>query len=416
MSEQELPASALVVGLARQGRAAAVALARRGVRVVGVDRSDDLDVSELEESGVDIRLGAQPEVPKVEVVVKSGGVPNDVAAALGGGAPIWSDVEVASRILSNPFLGVTGTNGKTTTCALLGAIFGTAGRDAAVAGNIGYAVCALDGEIDPDAWIICELSSFQLEWIAQFRARTGVLINFEADHLDRHVSLDSYAAAKLRLFENQTNDDVAVIPRGFRAIPGNGRRVEFDSADDLPAEPLIRGAHNRENAVAATAAARAVGIADDAIAQALTTFPGVPHRLEEIRTIDGVLWVNDSKATNVAAARRALAAYEAPFLLILGGSLKGEDFGPLVGAIPHSVRSILLIGEAADELAAALDRAGRAYERAGDLETAVHAAAARAMPGDVVLLSPACASYDQFENFEQRGDAFRRLVDALSAR
>ena len=197
-----------------------------------------------------------------------------------------------------------------------------------------------------------------------------------------------------------------VVPRGF-GIDG----IEFSADDPLPAEPLIPGRHNRENAAAATAAARAAGVPDDAIAEALRTFPGVPHRLELVRELHGVRWVNDSKATNTAAARRGVAAYDAPLRLILGGSLKGEDFDPFARDLPAGVRSIYLIGAASDELAAALDAAGRPYARAGDLATAVSRAAADAQPGDVVLLSPACASYDQFANFEERGDTFRRLVE-----
>jgi UDP-N-acetylmuramoylalanine--D-glutamate ligase len=198
------------------------------------------------------------------------------------------------------------------------------------------------------------------------------------------------------------------VPRGF-GIDG----IEFSADDALPAEPLIPGRHNRENAAAATAAARAAGVHDDAIAQALRTFPGVPHRLELVRELRGVRWVNDSKATNTAAAARGVAAYDATLRLILGGSLKGEDFGPFARELPPNVRSIYLIGAASDELAAALDAAGRDYVRANDLPTAVSGAAADAEPGDIVLLSPASASFDQFANFEERGDAFRRLVDEL---
>ncbi len=410
----ELPARALVVGLARQGRAAALALARRGVRVTGVDRSPTVDVAELRAAGIDVQLGDGVIAPEVDVVVKSGGVPNEVAQQLAGGAPIWSDVEIAGRILPNPFLGVTGTNGKTTTSALLGAMFEAAGRQFAVAGNIGYAVCALDGEIASDAWIVCELSSFQLEWIERFRVHVGVLINLEPDHLDRHGTQSAYEDAKLRLFENQTREDVAVVPRGFDRAAGDARRIEFDSAAELPAEPRIPGAHNRENAAAATAAARAAQIDDEAIAEALRTFPGVPHRLEPVAEIDGVLWVNDSKATNVAAARRAFSAYDAPLLVILGGRGKGEDFTPLAEALPASTRAVYLIGEAAGELSRVLDAAGRQYERVANLPEAVRSARRIAQAGDVVLLSPACTSYDQFENFEQRGDEFRRLVRELT--
>jgi UDP-N-acetylmuramoylalanine--D-glutamate ligase len=233
-----------------------------------------------------------------------------------------------------------------------------------------------------------------------------VLLNLEPDHLDRHGSFDAYRAAKLRIFERAR---ARVVPRGF-GIDG----IEFSADDPLPAEPLMPGRHNRENAAAATAAARAAGVADDSIAEALSTFPGVPHRLELVRELHGVRWVNDSKATNTAAARRGVAGYEAPLRLILGGSLKGEDFGPFARDLPENVRSIYLVGAASGELAGALDAAGRAYVRAGDLATAVARAAAEAEPGDVVLLSPACASYDQFANFEERGDTFRRLVEELA--
>jgi UDP-N-acetylmuramoylalanine--D-glutamate ligase len=241
-----------------------------------------------------------------------------------------------------------------------------------------------------------------------------VLLNLEPDHLDRHGTFDAYRAAKLRLFENQTEADVAVVPRGFGAIPGGGVHVEFDGDDELPAEPLIPGAHNRENAAAATVAARAAGIGDDAIAEALRTFRGVEHRLELVAEVDGVRFVNDSKATNTSAARRGIQAYAGqPLRLILGGSLKGESFDELAESLPASVRSIDLIGEASEQLAAALGRAGRLYRRSGDLATAVGAAAGDAESGDVVLLSPACASFDQFRDYEERGDAFRRLVGDL---
>jgi UDP-N-acetylmuramoylalanine--D-glutamate ligase len=283
-----------------------------------------------------------------------------------------------------------------------------------VAGNVGRPLTGLVDEIDGDAWIVCELSSFQLEDVHRFRPRIGVLLNLEPDHLDRHGSYDAYRAAKLRLFENQTEADVAVVPRELGAIPGGAAHVEFDASDELPAEPLIPGAHNRENAAAATAAARAAGIADDAIAEGLRTFRGVEHRLELIAEVDGVRFVNDSKATNTTAARRGIEAYAgSPLRLILGGSLKGESFDELAETLPASVRSIDLIGEASDDLAAALGRAGRVYRRAGDLATAVGAAAGDAEPGDVVLLSPACASYDQFRDYEQRGETFRRLVGDL---
>jgi UDP-N-acetylmuramoylalanine--D-glutamate ligase len=414
-----LPRRALVLGLARSGEAAALALARRGVPTVGVDQAASLDAGRLAEAGVEVHLGTEEErlLDDVELLIKSPGVPGDAplpAAARTRGIPVWSEVELGFRLLRNPFLGVTGTNGKTTTSELLGAIFRAADRPVAVAGNVGRPLTGLDGVLSTDAWVVCELSSFQLEDVHRFRPRIAVLLNLEPDHLDRHGVFDAYRDAKLRLFQNQTAADTAVVPRDFGNIPGGAGRVEFASDDALPAEPLIPGEHNRENAAAATAAARAAGIEDAAIAEALRTFPGVEHRLELVAEIDGVRFVNDSKATNTAAARRGIAAFPGqPVRLILGGSLKGESFDELAEEIPNTVRSIDLIGEATEELAAALGRAGRRYRRSGDLATAVGAAAGEAAQGDVVLLSPACASFDLFRDFEERGEEFRRLVEEL---
>jgi UDP-N-acetylmuramoylalanine--D-glutamate ligase len=264
----------------------------------------------------------------------------------------------------------------------------------------------------PSRPVVCEVSSFQLEDVHAFRPRVAVLLNLEPDHLDRHGTFDAYRAAKLRLFENQVAGDTAVVPRGFDELPGSAHRVEFAVDDPLPAEPRIRGPHNRANAAAAVAAVRPFDPDEAQLARALRSFPGVPHRQEIVGEHGGVTWVNDSKATNVAAARPALVAYAAETVrLILGGSLKGEDFRPLAEAIGPNVRSVFLIGEAADAIAGALDAAGVAYERAGDLERAVRMARQLSEPGDVVLLSPACASYDRYANFEERGEHFRRLVE-----
>jgi len=238
--------------------------------------------------------------------------------------------------------------------------------------------------------------------VHELACEVAVLLNLEPDHLDRYASLDDYRDAKLRIFERAR---AKVVPRGS-GLDG----IEFAADDELPAEPLIRGAHNRENAAAATVAARALGTPDEQIAQALRTFPGVPHRLEPVGEVNGVRYVNDSKATNVGAALRALAAYaKEPVHLILGGSRKGEDFAPLAVALGPNVRSVHLIGETADELAAVIPRA----HDDGDLATAV--AHIDASAGDVVLLSPACASFDQYHDFEERGEDFRRLVQNLSA-
>jgi UDP-N-acetylmuramoylalanine--D-glutamate ligase len=413
-----LPRRALVLGLARSGRAAALALAARGVEVVAADRSPDADPGRLAEIGVEVRLGVgvhlgaeESLLQGVELVIKSPGVPGQsplAAAARARGLPVWSEVELGYRLLQgNPLIGVTGTNGKTTTTELLGAILRAAGRRVEVAGNVGRALTDVAEQIEPGTSVVCELSSFQLEDVHELSCDVAVLLNLEPDHLDRHGSFEAYREAKLRIFERA---GAKIVPRGL-GLEG----IEFAADDPLPAEPLIPGLHNRENAAAATAAARAAGIDDAAIAEALRTFKGVPHRLELVRELRGVRYVNDSKATNAAAARRGAAAYgDSPLRLILGGSSKGEDFGPFARELPGTVRSIYLIGESADDLAAALDTAGRAYVRAGDLADAVTRAAADAEPGDVVLLSPASASYDQFDNFEHRGETFRRLVEELA--
>jgi len=372
---------ALVYGLARSGRSAA-------------ERLDDPVL-------VDRSLGNEDDLSLldgVDVVVKSPGVPGEaplVVAARERGIAVWSEIELGYTLLPDAkFVGVTGTNGKTTTTELLGAIFRAAGRDVAVAGNVGTPLTSVHSA----DWVVCELSSFQLEDVHELSCDVAVLLNLEPDHVDRHGSFDAYRAAKLSIFERSR---AQVVPRGL-GLPG----IEFSAADDLPAEPLIRGAHNRENAAAATAAARVAGIADEHIAAGLLTFPGVPHRLELVGERDGVRYVNDSKATNVAAALRALAAYaDEPVHLILGGSPKGEDFTPLAAALGPNVKSVHLIGEEAERIGQVIDG-----HRDGDLETAVAHAARLAEPGDVVLLSPASASYDQFENFEQRGEAYRRLV------
>jgi UDP-N-acetylmuramoylalanine--D-glutamate ligase len=407
----DLPRRVLVVGLARSGQAAALALARREVEVVGADRAADLDTEGLAAAGVDVRLGSEDEslLDDVELVVKSPGVPGEaslVAAARRRRIPVWSELELGYRLLDdNPVLAVTGTNGKTTTSELLGAML-----EAPVAGNVGRALCELDGEVSPAQWIVCEVSSFQLEDIVEFRPRIAVLLNLEPDHLDRHGAFDEYRRAKLRVFENQDASDTAVVPRGFGEIPGQADRIEFDGSDPLPAEPRIPGAHNRENAAAATTAARVAGVDDDAIAAALETFPGVEHRLELVGEAKGVRYVNDSKATNTAAARRAVAAYDAPLHVILGGRGKGESYSELALDLKKRAKRVYVIGEAADEIGIALELAGVDHQRVGDLESAVEAAARTAQPGEVVLLAPACTSFDQFRDYEERGEAFKLLV------
>jgi UDP-N-acetylmuramoylalanine--D-glutamate ligase len=384
-----------------------------------VDQNEQLDGSRLRAAGVEVVLGADdPELlDGVDLLVKSPGFPAEaplVTAARERGLTIWSEVELGFRLLANPILGVTGTNGKTTTSELLGAIFRAAGAPVAVAGNVGRPLTGLEGTLADDAWVVCEVSSFQLEDIDGFRPRIAVLLNLTPDHLDRHADLEAYRAAKLRIFENQLAEDVAVVPRGFGDVPGRARRIAFAAGDELPREPLIPGEHNRENAAAATAAARAAGIPDAAIAEGLRTFEGVPHRLELVREVGGVRFVNDSKATNPEAAERALSAYPPGIRLILGGSRKRSSYAALARAAhERNVARAYLIGESADEIAEALAAAGVRFTDSRTLDRAVTDAFADAEPGEVVLLSPACASYDQFRDFEERGERFRDLVDAL---
>ena len=397
----------LVVGLARSGVAAARMLAAHG-EVVGTDSGrpdvpDDID-AQLGVDGVEL-------LERAAVVVKSPGVPNEAAvivAARERGLPVLGELELAWRLLPNRFVAVTGTNGKTTTTELLGAIWREAGLPVALAGNVGTPLSSLVGQVGPETTIVCEVSSFQAEDSEAFAPDIALLLNVTEDHLDRHGSFESYREAKLRMFANQTPEQVAVVPPGME-VPGEGRRVEF-GALPLPAEEIrLRGAHNLENAMGASAAAIASGVPEGAVAAALRTFPGVPHRLEEVGSVNGVLYVNDSKATNVSSALRGIEAFGGGVHAILGGSLKGGGFEGLREAVASRCVAAYPLGEAADRLEQ--DLAGTApLQRSGDLATATRAAAAAAKPGEVVLLSPACASYDGYRDFEERGEEFRRLV------
>ena len=408
----------LVVGLARSGMAAAEVLVARGASVVGFDRDESIDVGRLRELGVEVRLGREEEqlLQGIDLVVTSPGVPADapsIAGAHARGIDVWSELELGARLLPNQLIAITGTNGKTTTTALLGEMFASAGVEAEVAGNIGRALTSLVGESDESAWVVCEVGVAQLDDAGTFRPRIAVLLNLEPDHLDRYGTFEWYADTKLRVFEQQTEDDVAIVPRGFGPIPGGAQRIGFSGNDDLPAEPAIPGRHNRENAAAATAAARAAGLPDDAIGRALVEFRGVEHRIEDVAEIAGVRYVNDSKATNAAAALRAIEALRDSTLhLILGGLGKNESYEALAGALEPGDHAYL-IGRAAPELAAALDDAAIPFTHSRDLAHAVADAAGAARPGEIVLLSPACASFDQFTDFEERGDEFRRLVEDL---
>jgi UDP-N-acetylmuramoylalanine--D-glutamate ligase len=439
-----------VVGLARSGAAIARLLAARGERVLGCDSGDPGEAEGLVAEGVEVSLKVDGTalLEGIRTLVKSPGVPQEasvVRAARERGVEVTGELELAWRLIPNPFCAVTGTNGKTTTTELLGHLHRTAGLPVAVAGNVGTPLASLVGEVDPEATVVCECSSFQLEDSEHFAPECAVLLNLAPDHLDRHGTLEAYLEAKLRIFANQGNDDVAVYNGATpelrdRDLGGCARRVRFCPAAEMAAdpdcelsmregvifadqEPLLRadqlqllGRHNLENAMGAAAAALATGIPGDAVAEGLAGFEGVPHRLERLGERSGVLYVNDSKATNVASAIAGIESFQAGLHLILGGSVKGESFEPLLDPVEARCRACYLIGEAAGQLSAALASAearGVSLVDCGTLERAVEAAHARAQPREVVLLSPACASFDAFADFEARGERFRELVEGL---
>lgn len=429
------PGPFLVAGLARSGEAAALALRARGEAVIGVDSGAPEGLGRLRAAGVEVHpdaLGDQL-VTRARTLVKSPGVPSDAPvarAARAAGLVVCGELEIAWRLLGNEFVAVTGTNGKTTTVELLGHIHRAAGAPVAVAGNVGTALSSLVGSVKHAATVVCETSSFQLEDSLEFAPEAMALLNIEPDHLDRHGTMDAYRAAKLRGFANQGAADVAVLPAELDAgdVPGAASRVRFGEGPEAEmseregalwwrgerllgaGEVGIPGPHNRRNAMAAAAVALERGIDREAVAEGLRTFPGVAHRLEPVGERAGVRYVNDSKATNVASTLVALASFEGGVRLILGGVGKGQDFAPLAPAVARRASSVHLIGEAAGEIARALAGSGVPLSEDGDLESAVAAATALASPGDVVLLSPACASFDQFADFEARGDRFRVLA------
>jgi UDP-N-acetylmuramoylalanine--D-glutamate ligase len=446
-SRPPLPAGPfLVVGLARSGLAAARMLGQRGEIVSGVDSAHPPEAAGLAGDGVEVVLDTDglAQLDRTRTVVKSPGVPREapvIAAALERGLDVIGELELAWRAIPNRFVAVTGTNGKTTTVELLGHVYRTAGEPVAVAGNVGTPLSSLVGSIDPGATVVCEASSFQLEDTAAFAPECAVFLNLAPDHLDRHHDLDSYLAAKLRLFANQGDDDVAVYNADEPALAGTdlggcGRRIAFchgaapecevalaEETIFYEGEPLLTvgelglfGEHNVANALAAATAALSMGLDRDAVREGLRGFAGVPHRLERVAGIGGVCFVNDSKATNVASTTVGLAAFEGGVHAILGGSEKDEPFVPLVEPVREHCAACYLIGAAADRLAtelAVVVAAGVELHRCADLEDAVRRAASAAQPGEVVLLSPACASFDTFENFERRGDRFREIVRGL---
>jgi UDP-N-acetylmuramoylalanine--D-glutamate ligase len=425
----------LVAGLARSGVAAALALRARGEEVIGVDTGAPDGVGRLVAAGVEVLLDDPGDqlVPRARTLVKSPGVPQDapvVAAARAAGLAVVGELEIAWRLLSKELIAVTGTNGKTTTTEWIGHVHRSAGVPVAVAGNVGTALASLVDSVDPEAVVVCECSSFQLEDTVAFAPDAAVLLNIEPDHLDRHGTFAAYREAKMNAFARQGRDAVAVAPvEWIGDLPGEAARVTFGETPDadmtvrdgvirwrgeplLPADELrLPGPHNLQNAMAAAAVALARGIDPDAVRAGLRTFAGVAHRLELVAERDGVQYVNDSKATNVASTLVALRSYPPGSVhLIAGGRTKGQDFAPLAADVAQRCASVQLIGEGAAELRAALEPTGVPLHDAGDVDHAVAAARAAARPGQTVLLSPACASFDQYADFEARGDHFRTLA------
>ena len=440
-----------VVGLARSGVAAARLLRAAGAQVTGTDLKPlealGRVATELEALGVRLLTGRETRgaFDGADLVVVSPGVPLDgdqLGPARARGVPIIGELELGWRALEAETIAITGTNGKTTTTALTGALLAEQPRPVLVAGNIGTPLAAHALRFPADGLVVCEASSFQLETTETFQPRVAVVLNITPDHLDRHGSLGAYVDAKARIFANQTPADCAVLnadDEATAALAGRTRAnvVWFTRRRQLAravfvddgwiaaklnghveeicpvSEIFLRGAHNVENVLAATACALWVGLAPEAIRRAIGRFRGVAHRIEFVRDRRGVQYYNDSKGTNVASTLRALESFAERIVLIAGGRGKGQDFAPLAAAARGRVGHAFLIGEDAPKLAAAFKEASVPATRCPSLEAAVEAARRLAMPGDVVLFSPACASFDMFDNFEHRGDVFKKLVERL---
>ncbi len=449
----------LIVGMARSGQAAARFLASRGALATGTDlKGEDqlgCEFQELKNLPITLITGGYPEVKQgdYDLVIVSPGVPGDIPPLLAAqkhGTPIWSELELAGRLIKEPIIAVTGTNGKTTTTSLLGFIFKQAGIEAVVAGNIGVPLIEeAEKTLDLDyvqqrgkCWVV-EVSSFQLERIESFRPHIAVFLNLAPDHLDRHGDLATYGRIKAQLFANQGPGDYAVINlddpwvstqmgdvpaqiAGFSCskVPQHGIGVQgeqiifnLQGRDELlctVGDIRMPGRHNLENALAAAAASLLAGVDQKYVVRALTSFSGVSHRVEEVRILDGVLYVNDSKATNPDAVLRALDSYDRPIILIAGGRHKGASLDELAEKIRKRVKALILLGEAAPLLRQAVMAEGLNNIRdVNSLQEAVGLAHSIACGGDVVLLSPGCASWDMFRDYEERGDLFRKEVEEL---
>jgi UDP-N-acetylmuramoylalanine--D-glutamate ligase len=444
----------VVVGLGRSGVATTRFLSDRGARVTVTDRAPAASLAESIQAleGIDfvLKCGGHDagDIETADLVVLSPGVPHTLAMlepAWASGTPVIGEMELAATFIDEPMIAVSGTNGKTTTTELVGSMLTNSGKKVFVGGNIGTPLIdyAADDRQRADV-VVVETSSFQLDTTIDFRPDTGVLLNITDDHLDRYASADAYAEAKWRLFKNQRLSDAAVLnamdatiaamlaKRSIRArhllfsdrAVVNGARILKDrilvfeenrqTGGYSLANSRLMGGHNRENIAAACLAARAHGATDEGIQAAIDRYRGLPHRLERVSTVKGVVFVNDSKATNVDAVKRALECFDQPVVLIMGGQNKQSDFNQLKDAVRRRVKVLVAMGEARDDIVTALtgdpEQGVREVE---SMQEAVETAFGAAAPGDVVLLSPACASFDMFANYAQRGDRFRQYVERL---
>jgi UDP-N-acetylmuramoylalanine--D-glutamate ligase len=441
----------LVVGLARTGIVTSLFSAGYGAIVTATDEKPESELGDapakLRAAGVTLALGSHTPALFLEqdLIVVSPGVPANLPSlelARARGIRVWSEIELAWRFLRGKLVAITGSNGKTTTTSLVAHILKTAGIITQIGGNIGTPLLALTEASTDSTVTVAEISSFQLETIEAFRPEIGVLLNLTPDHLDRHASFDDYARAKMRMFEYQLDRDAAVLnaddPEITRRMPSKPRIYWFSRQKRVAAgafvldgqivfrrdgldTPLARldeiplkGEHNVENVLAACAAAYLAGADPASIANGVKTFQGVEHRLEFVGEVSGVAFYNDSKATNVDATLKAIEAFPGPLLLILGGKDKGSPYTPLCDSLRKRARVAILIGAAADKIASDLGDAAEIF-RAGTLERAVEFAMKTARPGDTVLLAPACASFDQFENYEHRGRVFKQLIAKLAS-
>lgn len=437
--------SAMVIGAGRAGRAATRLLAARGARVTVLERDASAEPDADWGKAIKLECGHDDhfDLHGIDLVVPSPGVARHhpvLCDAVARGIPVWSEIELAARFVDCPVAAVTGTNGKSTTTVLLGAMLEADGRHVFTGGNLGTPMA--DAVVGGEAYdtLVVEVSSFQLEWVPTFRPRVSVLLNLTADHQDRYASLEEYGEAKAAILSHQDGDDVAVLNREDpwvwarrhhtrASVVSFGRDpVEFGSFLDggdvvvctsgsaarfrLDESSLV-GAHNRENLQAAATAATALGVSNRAVSDAIRSTPGLPHRLELIRERRGVRYYDDSKATNVGAVEKSIESFAAGIILLLGGYDKGGDFTALRrflcpgGPVDH----VVCFGAAAVQIAAQLG--GSAPEQVADLAGAVRAAVARARPGQVVVLAPGCASFDEFTDFAERGRRFRSLVEAI---